>query len=143
MYSYSTLIYGFDFSDYDVPEIGLSLNEEILKHLEDCDLLKDHYSGLSNPMYIGTNIGSIDPASKNCDAVKIVYDAEKKVSDNRQKFNNIIIETIDSILEELKSPDIIELGYNQFTNEDVTEAIEYFNLLKTVEPTIKTLIATS
>lgn len=145
MYMYSTLIYGFDFSDYNCPDIGINLNSDINQYLEECDFFESYYSGCSNSVYIGKELGSIDPTNKDCDPVKIVHDAEQKVKDNKDCYDSDIKMMIDSIIEELEGDDIRTTmnNFNDFTEQDINEAIEYFVRLKTIEPSIKTLIATS
>lgn len=143
MYVYSILAYGFNFSDSENPDIGIPLSPKIMKYLEEGEF-QSHYSGCSNPYYIGVEIMPIDPV---CDRNLNIIDIAKKYSDNidknKIKYDKEIQTQIDNIISSIVNDARNYINVFEYTEEDVLQAVDYFNKLKTMEPLHLTLIATS
>ena len=144
MYVYTSIAYGFDFSDDNIPSIGKTLSRKIIDFLEEGDLLQSHYSGASNPRYVGVDVGVFDPVSSP--GVSIIDTANKinkKVNDNLAQYNADIISQIDDIINDLNTNAMTEKGNFGYTDQDISDAVDYFNSLKLADPSVISLIATS
>lgn len=143
MYVYTNIVYGYNFSDNSVPDIGIELPDIMLEYIREGDLIKTNYSGCSNPMYIGIDVGTFDPVVSTKSIVDVANEVTQKIKTNETEYKKEIIVQIDSVIDDLINE---SKNYQQdygFTNDDVIKAIDYFNTLKLDNPSIISIIATS
>lgn len=129
MYDITELVYGFDFSNGTYPDLGTELDDKIYEFLTEDEPFSTPYSGYcETPCYLGIAVTDYSLDDNVFDSVKYY---EKKVSENKEKYDIEIKNKIDEFIK------ILEEEREDSVEDDeslYTDAIKYFNDLKLCEP---------
>ena len=131
MYDITGLVYGFNFSDEQYPDIGITINKEMLEWVTDSSLFESPYTGhCENPCYLGFRIADDD---NNLSMFELVASFESDLNSNSSKYDTEIKNKISQIIE-----DIIaykdEIVNDESEEEDYNNIIKYFTVLLNTPP---------